>query len=90
MRLFRELTVFPLSRLWQALRALYRKAAGLAPPPGEGADSGLCCSGSVHVAFRGLSDDRLYLSRGRRFSEVKYFKQNGLKVFCAGCRRRLI
>lgn len=50
----------------------------------------LCCSGKVHVAYRGVSDDRLYLSYSRQWSEVRYFRPNGLKVFCADCRRRLL
>ena len=48
-----------------------------------------CCSQVVHIAFRGVSDDRLYLSYNRQWAEVKYFKPYGLRVFCAVCRRRL-
>lgn len=50
----------------------------------------VCCDGIVHVAYRGLSDDRLYLAHKRKWSEVKFFKQRNLRVFCAGCRRRLL
>lgn len=50
-----------------------------------------CCpAGKVHVAFRGISDDRLYIVYGRSWSEVRYFKQHSLRVFCADCRRRLL
>lgn len=49
-----------------------------------------CCSPAVHIAFRGLGDERLYLTRDRQWQEVRYYRPNGLRVFCAGCRRRLI
>lgn len=49
----------------------------------------LCCQGRVHIAYRGLADDRLYMAYDRAFAEVKFFKPNGLRVFCAGCRRHL-
>jgi hypothetical protein len=49
----------------------------------------LCCDGGVHIFYRGVSDDRLYKSADRHWREVKYFRQNGLKVFCKQCRRRL-
>jgi hypothetical protein len=49
-----------------------------------------CCAGQVHIAYRGVSDDRLYFSHNRKWTDVKFFKPYGLKVFCAGCRRRLV
>jgi hypothetical protein len=49
-----------------------------------------CCQGNVHIAYRGVSDDRLYMSRDRGFGEIKYFRPNGLRIFCADCRRRLV
>lgn len=49
-----------------------------------------CCSGTVHVAYRGVSDERLYLAYSRKVSELKFFRQNGLRVFCADCRRRIV
>ena len=55
-----------------------------------GAEDIPCCQGDVHIAYRGVSDDRMYLVYGKKWSEVKYFRQNGLRVFCAGCRRRLL
>jgi hypothetical protein len=48
-----------------------------------------CCSEQVHIAYRGVSDDRLYLCLDRRWSDLKYFRPNGLRVFCAICRRRI-
>lgn len=49
-----------------------------------------CCSGTVHVAYRGVSDERLYLAYSRKVSELKFFRKNGLRVFCADCRRRIV
>lgn len=49
-----------------------------------------CCSGTVHVAYRGVSDERLYLAYSRKVNELKFFRQNGLRVFCADCRRRIV
>ena len=48
-----------------------------------------CCEGLVHIAYRGVSDDKMYMAQNRKWAEVKFFKPNGLRVFCAGCRRRL-
>ena len=63
-------------------------------PQSSSPDSTICgataaCTDSVHIAYRGLADDRMYLVRDRKWAEVKYFKPNGLRVFCATCRRRL-
>jgi hypothetical protein len=48
-----------------------------------------CCSDRVHIAYRGVSDDRLYLAENRTINEVKYFRPIGLRIFCAVCRKRL-
>ncbi len=48
-----------------------------------------CCGGAVHIAYRGLSDDRMYISYNRKWEEVRYFRQNSLRVFCAECRQRI-
>jgi hypothetical protein len=48
-----------------------------------------CCAGKVHIFYRGLADDHLYVARQRNWSEVKFFRPRGLKVFCQDCRRRL-
>ena len=53
-------------------------------------DEELCCEGKVHIAYRGISDDKMYVSYNRRWDEVKFFKPNGLRVFCNACRRRLL
>lgn len=49
-----------------------------------------CCNGVVHIAFRGVSDERMYISYSRKWPEVKFFRPIGLRVFCAECRRRLL
>lgn len=57
--------------------------------PGSEQNDELCCNGNVHIAYRGLADDRMYISYDRKWKEVKYFRQNSLKVFCADCRRHI-
>ncbi len=49
-----------------------------------------CCTGKVHIFYRGVSDDHLYVARQRSWSEVKFFRPRGLRVFCQDCRRRLL
>lgn len=49
-----------------------------------------CCSEDVHIAYRGLADDRLYMSYNRKWPEVRYYRANGLRVFCAKCRHRVL
>jgi hypothetical protein len=49
-----------------------------------------CCDQpNVHIAYRGKSDDRLYLAKNRTWQEVRFFSPNGLRVFCKQCRRRV-
>jgi hypothetical protein len=48
-----------------------------------------CCSDRVHIAYRGVSDERLYLAENRTINELKFFRPLGLRVFCAECRKRL-
>lgn len=49
----------------------------------------LCCNGIVHITFRGLADNRRYMSRNRAWRDVRYFQKNHLYVFCVDCRRLL-
>ncbi len=58
--------------------------------PAEEVVENPCCNGVVHIAFRGVSDERMYISYSRRWPEVKFFRPRGLRVFCADCRRRLL
>jgi hypothetical protein len=48
-----------------------------------------CCSDRVHIAYRGVSDERLYIARDRTWYEVRFYKPLGLRVFCAVCRQRV-
>ena len=43
----------------------------------------------VHIAYRGVSDDHLYLAYDRKWQEVKFFRPNGLRVYCQKCRQRI-
>lgn len=67
---------------------LGKKTAVDTAPPVE--EEELCCQGKVHIAYRGISDDRMYMARDRKWSEVKFFRPNSLRVFCVDCRRRLL
>jgi hypothetical protein len=51
----------------------------------------VCCNpeNTVHIAFRGLSDDRMYIAYNRRYPELRYFRGNGLRAYCVECRRRV-
>ncbi|GEM_PF-1255268 len=83
----------PLAALTAKLAALVRsRRAAREPAAGLQADeeTAVCCRGAVHIAYRGASDDRLYVAYGRKWIDVKFFKPRGLRVFCAGCRRRLL
>jgi hypothetical protein len=83
--------VIGLDRVLQIIRQFVQKLTGKAaveaPAEPEGED---CCNGVVHIAYRGLSDDRQYVAYSRKWEEIRFFKPNGLKVFCADCRRRLL
>lgn len=78
------------SGIWQDLArkvsALFENKSGAQP---ETAEETRCCRNLVHIAYRGVSDDRLYVAYGRKWADLRYFKPKGLKVFCADCRRRL-
>ncbi|HNB23337.1 MAG TPA: hypothetical protein PKZ32_12985 [Candidatus Melainabacteria bacterium] len=77
-----------MNNLFKKIRSIWGKKETPAAPE-EDADE-LCCEGKVHIAYRGISDDKMYVSYNRRWDEVKFFKPNGLRVFCSGCRRRLL
>ncbi len=66
------------------------KEASEVPVPVAETEGEDCCNGVVHIAYRGLSDDRQYIAYSRKWEEIRFFKENGLKVFCADCRRRLL
>jgi hypothetical protein len=75
-------------RWWQRLLVMGAKQKP-ASSQAEG-DAQLCCAGRVHIAYRGLADDRLYIAYAREWADARYFKRNGLRVFCADCRHRLL
>ena len=58
-------------------------------PTKKSSEPAPCCEGLVHIAYRGVSDDRLYIAYERKWPEVKFFRPKNLKVFCQKCRRRV-
>ena len=48
-----------------------------------------CCHAKINIAYRGLSDDRLYIAYGRNLSELKFFRPHNLRAYCQQCRKRL-
>jgi hypothetical protein len=86
--------ISPAAKLWQYARDLLKLGGDAIQRETHSADgreiTNPCCGPKVHIAYRGKSDDRLYLAENRKWEEVRYFKPNGLRVFCAGCRRRLL
>jgi hypothetical protein len=68
-----------------------RKPAPNSVPPSDHVEIvNVCCDQpGVHIAYRGKSDDRLYLARDRQWNEVRYYQPNGLRAFCVKCRRRV-
>lgn len=80
-----------MKRVIERIVRLFKRADSEPAPTSESAIEEIpCCGTGVHIAFRGISDDRLYLARDRKWVEVRYYKPHGLRVFCAGCRHRLI
>lgn len=74
---------------WQRLIGAFKKTAGASAPEPEPVGE-TCCSGSVHIAFRGKADDRMYIAYSRDISEVAFFRQaSNIRVYCADCRRRV-
>jgi hypothetical protein len=73
-----------------AFKNFIARLTGKKPQEQTAQEDELCCQGVVHIAYRGISDERLYLSYSRSWSEVRYFRSSNLRVFCAGCRRRLL
>lgn len=50
----------------------------------------LCHSDKVHIFVRGLADGKLHMAKNRNFSDVRFYKKQNLRVFCATCRKRII
>ena len=49
-----------------------------------------CHKDKVHIFVRGLVDGRLHVARNRHYSDFRFYKKQGLKVFCVVCRKRLV
>ncbi len=78
-----------LGKIGDFLKSIVGKKKESAATAGDDTEE-LCCNGMVHIYYRGLSDDRLYKAANRKWAEVRFYKPNGLKVFCADCRRSLL
>jgi hypothetical protein len=78
--------------IWQQAQQWLNKLRAKAPQSADAPDDNNPCCGQslVHIAFRGKSDDRMYITYKRQWQEVRFYKPNGLRVFCAACRRRLL
>lgn len=74
------------------VKKMLERLGVLKPEPEQAAEPEveLCCEGRVHISYRGLADDRLYIAYDRPWDEVRFYKPNGLRVFCAGCRRHVL
>ena len=53
-------------------------------------DFEFCHKETVHIFIRGLADGKLHVARNRNYSDFRFYKKQGLKVFCAVCRKRLV
>jgi hypothetical protein len=77
--------------IWNRIKSLLQRDGDAKPASVDDADvvNACCDQPEVHIAYRGKSDDRLYLAENRTWQEVRFFQPNGLKVFCKQCRRRV-
>ncbi len=53
-------------------------------------DFKFCHKEKVHIFVRGLADGKLHAAKNRNYSDFRFYKKQGLKVFCAVCRKRLV
>jgi len=49
-----------------------------------------CHKDKVHIFVRGLADGKMHAAKNRNHSDFRFYKKDGLKVFCAVCRKRLL
>ncbi len=80
--------------IWKKVQSWFgsRRGQGGEDAHGTEADADLlnpCCTPIVHIAYRGKSDDKMYIAYNRKWQEVRFFQPNGLRVFCSECRRRV-
>ena len=52
-------------------------------------DFNFCHKDKVHIFVRGLADGKLHVARNRNYSDFRFYKKDGLKVFCAVCRKKI-
>ena len=52
-------------------------------------DFQFCHKETVHIFVRGLADGKLHVAKNRNYSDFRFYKKEGLKVFCAVCRKRI-
>ena len=53
-------------------------------------DFQFCHKDKVHIFVRGLADGKIHVAKNRNYSDFRFYKKEGLKVFCAVCRKRLV
>ena len=53
-------------------------------------DFNFCHKDKVHIFVRGLADGKLHTAKNRNYSDFRFYKKDGLRVFCAVCRKRLV
>ena len=53
-------------------------------------DFEFCHKDKVHIFVRGLADGKMHVARNRNYSDFRFYKKDGLRVFCAKCRKRLV
>ena len=49
-----------------------------------------CHKETVHIFIRGMADGKLHVARNRSYLDFRFYKKDGLRVFCAVCRKRLV
>lgn len=53
-------------------------------------DINFCHKDKVHIFVRGLADGKLHSAKNRNYSDIRFYKKQGLKVFCVVCRKRIL
>lgn len=81
-----------LGKIWQRMQDAITNRGGGQPELSQAESDKVvaCCSSEVHIAFRGVSDNKLYVAKNRHWQEVRFYKPNGLRVFCVQCRHRVL
>ena len=53
-------------------------------------DFQFCHKDKVHIFVRGMADGKMHAAKNRNYSDFRFYKKDGLKVFCAVCRKKLL